>query len=240
MSKPDDSRLVTELELFEAMYPGQVTFDQKGRDLKFLEESALLHLRIPESYPEEGLPGVLSASDASKTDLRNCMKDAIGRLGLAPGEEALDAIIACFQSMIAETDHSKDSPQADPNRSNKYTPDSPEPSKTVIIWLHHLLALGKRKLAVSPSRPLSGITKPGYPGIMVFSGAASAVDDHVHTLKAQNWQAFQVRYEEAVAWEFARPGVEEVETMAEVAKHIEVGLHGAERKEEFLRAAGIK
>ncbi|KAL2429948.1 hypothetical protein ABEF95_013413 [Exophiala dermatitidis] len=92
-------------------------------------------------------------------------------------------------------------------------PDLRSPTKTVIIWLHHLLALSKRKLAVTPSTTahthtttgtlsssssvsgISGLTKPGYPGIMIFSGPRDLVDAHVAQLRALNWQAFQVRYD---------------------------------------------
>ncbi|KAL2396967.1 hypothetical protein ABEF93_005331 [Exophiala dermatitidis] len=88
-------------------------------------------------------------------------------------------------------------------------PDIKPPTKTVIIWLHHLLALSKRKLAVNPTvqtgppsssssssaSGISGLTKPGYPGIMIFSGPRDLVDAHVAQLKGLNWQAFQVRYD---------------------------------------------
>lgn len=241
MLEPDESRLQTELQLLEAMYPDQIDYNPRSRDFKFSEESTLLHLRLPELYPEAGLPDVIAATDASKNDLRNKTKAAIQQLGLAEGEEALDAIIACFQSTIVAINNTKDSyiDIADP--SGKELAPPPESNKTVIIWLHHLLALTKRKLALAPAPSVSGITKPGYPGIMVFSGPASAVNEHVNTLKAENWQAFQVRFEEDVLWEFGHGVlVKEVETMAEVAKAIETGEYGARHKAEFLQAAGIK
>ncbi|KAF2275862.1 uncharacterized protein EI97DRAFT_433810 [Westerdykella ornata] len=239
MSESSEARLSTELELLQAMYPDQIDYNPKSRELKFIDNSALLHLRIPEHYPETALPDVLSASDRSKNDLRDRMQAAIRHLGIAKGDEALDAILGCFQAMTASTNNSNDL-QGDTDGPLAHAACTREPSKTVIIWLHHLLALGKRKLAVSPSSPLSGITKPGYPGILVFTGAASAVDEHVDVLKAQNWQAFQVRFEEPVRWDFGHGGVVEVETMAEVVKLIDVGPKGSRRKEEFLRAAGIK
>lgn len=83
---------------------------------------------------------------------------------------------------------------------------------------------------------------------MIFSGPLPAVVEHVNTLKAENWQAFQVRYEEAELWDFAHgTGVKEVETMAEVVKSIELAGgklneegKGAKQKSEFLKAVGIK
>jgi hypothetical protein len=239
MSEHEPSRLETELELLDAMYPEQASYTPKARELKYKQDGALLQLRIPESYPESGLPDVIAASDASKTDLRASTKAAIKELGLADGEEALDAVIAAFQQVLETSNTTR--PQPSPT-SDHHNEDNA--SKTVIIWLHHLLALTKRKLALSPTA-LSGITKPGYPGVMIFSGPASAVTEHVNTLKAENWQAFQVRYEEDSLWSFSHgKSIQEVETMAEVVKALSLeGIapeKGAAQKSEFLKAVGIK
>jgi hypothetical protein len=229
MSEQEPSRLELEMELLEAMYPEQASYETKARELKFIQNGALLQLRLPDSYPESGLPDVIAASDASKTDIRTATKTAIKELGLMEGEEALDAIIVAFQSVLESASTAQPSTTTGSNDNDT--------CRTVIIWLHHLLALTKRKLALSPTT-LSGITKPGYPGIMIFSGPASAVTEHVNTLKAENWQAFQVRYEENLLWKFGHgKGVKEVETMAEVVK----GVEGAKvQKDEFLKAVGIK
>ncbi|KAF1970903.1 hypothetical protein BU23DRAFT_581860 [Bimuria novae-zelandiae CBS 107.79] len=233
MSHNDESRLAMELELLEAMYPEQIGYDAKSRALKFTAEGAMLELRIPDSYPESGFPDVIGASDAQKNDLRERMRSAIRDLGLAEGEEALDAIAASFQSLLDADSASQAA--ADAANSSPAT-DTPASSKTVIIWVHHLLALSKRKLALSPAS-LCGMTKPGYPGVMLFSGPAAAVTEHVNTLKTQNWQAFQVRYEEAELWAFEHAsGIREVEPMAEVVKRIQ----DEKRREEFLKAVGIK
>ena len=234
MSQGDESRFAMELELLQAMYPEQIAYDARSRDLKFSSEGALLELRIPESYPETAFPDVMGASDSMKNDLRERMRAAFKDLGLAEGEEALDAIVASFQSML---DADAAASQVDVGAARRSAASgTPAASKTVIIWLHHLLALSKRKLALSPAA-ISGVTKPGYPGIMLFSGPAEAVTEHVNTLKAENWQAFQVRYEEPELWEFEHgSGIREVETMAEVVK----ALQSQGRREEFLKAAGIK
>jgi hypothetical protein len=245
MSGDNESRLATELELLNAMYPDQIDFNLRSRDFKFSSESALLHLRLPEHYPSNSTPDVISASDSSKIDLRDQTKAAIRELDLVAGEEALDAVIACFQGVIAAADNTRNNSSADTQSRSRHVTSSntPEVPKTVIIWLHHLLALSKRKLALAPASTVSGVTKPGYPGIMIFSGPTAAVSEHVDVLKAQNWQAFQVRYEECVRWEFAHGvGVKEVESMAEVVREVEGSGEGVGRirKEEFLMAAGIK
>jgi hypothetical protein len=237
MSEQEPSRLEMEIELLGAMYPEQASYTSKARELKFTQGAAVLQLRLPESYPDAGLPDVIAANDASKTDIRANTNAAVKDLGLTGGEEALDAIIAAFQHVL-------ESSNVTPQPKMTDTEDTP---RTVIIWLHHLLALTKRKLALSPTT-ISGITKPGYPGIMLFSGPSSAVMEHVNTLKAQNWQAFQVRYEEEGLWKFAHgKGVKEVETMADVVKSLELDdatTGGREQekkqKEEFLKSVGIK
>ncbi|KAF2034539.1 hypothetical protein EK21DRAFT_56625 [Setomelanomma holmii] len=239
MSEPQPGRLDMELELLVAMYPDQISYSPEARELKFTQEGATLQLRLPDTYPDSGWPDIIAAIDADKTDLRAKTKVAINDLNLSDGEEVLDTFMAAFQQVLEEHCAAQRS-------TSLNTPDSPsesKPSKTVIIWLHHLLATTKRKLAISTTA-ISGITKPGYPGIMIFSGPTAAVTEHVNTLKAENWQAFQVRYDDERLWIFAHgKGVKEVETMAEVVKHVdcESGKPGLqEQKEEFLQAVGIR
>lgn len=239
MSNQDASRLKLELELIEAMYPDQTLYDSNARELKFTQGATSLSLRLPQTYPVEGFPDVISANDMSKNDLRIRVKTAVQELGLSEGEEALDAIIAAFQQVLETNAASKARRCQDDTTT--IVQDNETKSKTVIIWLHHLLNTNKRKLALSPppSTPaVSGITKPGYPGTLIYSGPSVAVIEHVNTLKAQNWQAFQVRFEEEESWTFAHGlGVKEVESMSDVAKSVE----GVKRqKEEFLKAVGIK
>ena len=86
--------------------------------------------------------------------------------------------------------------------------------------------------------PVSGITKPGYPGVLVYSGPYTAVTEHVNDLKAKNWQAFQVRYEGDEIWSFGHGhGIVEVETLGEVVADIE---GETEQKEAFMSAMKIK
>ncbi|KAF9698773.1 hypothetical protein EKO04_002844 [Ascochyta lentis] len=263
MSEEDPSRLDNEIELLTAIYPEQASYSFKSRELKFTQEHATLQLRIPETYPESGLPDVLGATDAAKNDIRDQTKVAIRALQLPEGEETLDAIISAFQQILSdrlETSSIASAKSVKSTKSIKSTRhEDSSTQKTVIIWLHHLLNTNKRKLCLSPS--FSGITKPGYPGVLVYSGPAAAVNAHVNELKAQNWAAFQVRFEEEVSWRFAHgEGVREVESMADVVKLLEfdekpanskathkegkkVGTAdgmGSKQKEEFLKAVGIK
>ncbi|KAK5467411.1 hypothetical protein LTS15_000383 [Exophiala xenobiotica] len=245
---------------------------------------ATLVLRIPSHYPDTGLPELISARDGNKDDVRDKTRRALatGNSGLAleEGVEVLDQIITVFEDVVASSasSSSSSSDQATSVRgattpTNHHHEDpsgkrQAATTKTVIIWLHHLLATSKRKLAVAPtttmhmhaqgheSISISGLTKPGYPGIMLFSGTRDLVDAHVQELKALNWQAFQVRYDSdeeqhparssssssstatESEWPFTheRGKIVEVESMADLVK----GIAREQDRETFLRAVGVK
>jgi hypothetical protein len=160
-----------------------------------------------------------------------------------PGDSCLDAVIAEFSELldVLESDKCEESRQREALEEQANSTVS-EQGKTVIIWLHHLLATSKRKQALSPegldSASITGITKPGYPGVLIFSGPAAAVDTHVQALKHLRWQAFQVRYEAYETWEFKHGnGIIEVETLGEVVTELEKVVKG---KETFMEALKIK
>ncbi|KAJ9637671.1 hypothetical protein H2201_006817 [Coniosporium apollinis] len=239
----DSSALEDELALLEAMYPEEVTYNTKSSEVTYVQANtyANLRLRIPPGYPSTALPDVISASGVQKQDLREQIRRIEKELLL--GEPALDAIIAGFQELAAsvgENDQRRIDSNADHANGGRMRPSSEEPADkklTTIIWLHHLLATSKRKQVLAPTLPgVSGVSKPGYPGILIFSGPAGSVRQHVQELKQLKWQAFQVRYEEEEEWKLNHgTGVIEVETMGEVVKEI-----GQERKEEFMSVMRMK
>lgn len=231
MASEQDERLATELSLLEAMYAEQISYRETGRELTYTtSQGAALKLRLPDTYLSTSLPEVLSAS-SGKSDLRDIVKSRIQKYGA--GEEILDSVISIFDSLAeAESSSSQAEVQGHIIDQDSSLTDK---SATIVIWLHHLLNTNKRKLALSPSA-LSGITKPGYPGVLVYSGPAREMHEHVDELKAQNWAAFQVRYESGELWEFAHgKGIVEVEAMKEVVAGV-----GEERKEEFMEAMRMK
>lgn len=251
-----EGRLRDELSLLEAMYTADLlSFDIKTRVISFSpspESGARLKLRLPADYPGGShYPQVVQAYDSSKQDVWKDLDRAISALrrkrpGAEDSEvgESLDQIIETFNELLEarqlDLRYGHDGVTAEES-----TAGDGVTHKTVIIWLHHLLATSKRKLALHPSAlpagTISGITKPGYPGIMIFSGPSNAVNDHVAELRSQNWQAFSVRYDEEEFWRFENDageqhqGIQEVETMAEVVRSIAEG-----RREVFLKAAGVK
>ncbi|KAI9713346.1 MAG: hypothetical protein M1828_001439 [Chrysothrix sp. TS-e1954] len=222
------SRLDAEVALLEAMYPEQVFYSPKRAELEFRSDLKRLILRIPDQYPETAKPTVLLAECARcKSNPQAALRDVIA--GIALGEELLDSVISAFVSM-------SDDP-ASPGQYSEQTTTPPATAATanqkctVVVWLHHLLNTNKRKQVLHPSSlQLSGVSKPGYPGVLIFSGPSKEVHQHVNELKALNWQAFQVRLEVEDQWTYDHGhGVKEVETMADVVREI-----GEEHKSVFL------
>ncbi|BGP12434.1 hypothetical protein JCM10213_007000 [Rhodosporidiobolus nylandii] len=70
--------------------------------------------------------------------------------------------------------------------------------KVVLLWSHHLLATSKRKdiVAWSTELELWGLSKPGYPGVIIVEGLQDHVDDFVWRIKQLQWKALQVRCEQ--------------------------------------------
>ena len=277
-SKAEDSsepsfRLETELALLQQMYPDHITFNSKSRDFKYTSPNspnATLVLRLPQNYPvDEEEPQIISASDRARNDIRNKIQEAFDTIGSdEQGSEILDVLVHHFEEVAVEamqanlaavSDEQSDSTNRKGVESGMKSVSQP---KTVIIWTHHLLNTSKRKLAITPSYStirvadhgqlvpvdISGITKPGYPGIMIFSGRSDLVDAHVKELRDQMWRAFQVRYDTTEElklrdqmtkeWEFAccRSKIVEVETMSEIVQNIV----DEENKRIFLKAVGLK
>ncbi|KAK5687770.1 hypothetical protein LTS10_001910 [Elasticomyces elasticus] len=230
MAHNASERLSAELALLEAMYP-EVLYNAKAREVRYKAESGSFTVRLPSEYLSDGgsLPDVLSASVGSK-DVRQPLKRRID--SLPPGEEVLDSIIAAFDELVQEhVDHAA----ADDHASTSVT-HAAETKATIIVWLHHLLNTNKRKLCLSPPPGVSGVTKPGYPGVLLYSGVAAAVHEHVNELKQQNWAAFQVRLEDDEEWTFAHgSGVVEVEAMKEIVAEV-----GEARKDLFMEAMRMK
>jgi hypothetical protein len=220
-----------ELALLESMYP-EIKFDMKASQLDFTHHKSSLSLRIPSDYPTASFPETLAATGPRKQDLRDVVQALVR--DQEKGDPCLDAIIGAFVELV-DDDSTMVGSGADAQDASNLDNTKDNRKKTVIIYLHHLLALTKRKLALNPSTntpAISGITKPGYPGVLVFSGSVDAVDSHVRELKDQNWQAFQVRMEVEEKWHFKHgDGIVEVETMAEVVSEV-----GDEKKKDFLTA----
>nr|POE93328.1 rwd domain-containing protein 2b [Quercus suber] len=241
-----DDRLAIELSLLESMYPEQIKHHVKAGELSYKDDQGSFTLRLSNGYLRESLPEVLAAR-AGRTDLREPLKAAIVSQ-CRTGEEILDSIIMAFQEVVQQTQTLEES-EAHPTRVDENDEELASPKRaTVIVYLHHLLNTNKRKRCLSPPPSVSGVTKPGYPGVLVYSGPLNAVHEHVNELKALNWQAFQVRLEVEEEWTFKHGvGVIEVEGMGEVVTEVEEGSGRSttedaskQRKLEFLEAMKMK
>jgi hypothetical protein len=231
----EESALNDEISLLKSMYPDELAVDRNACQLVFKHQKGSLEIRLPNTYPFDALPELLTARGPKKHDLRAEVKGIFACQQI--GEPCLDAIITEFIDLIESFPA-----QDDNGETTTHLEARSEEQKTTIVWLHHLLATGKRKQALSPegsdSSRISGITKPGYPGVMIFSGPATAVEAHVQTLKHLRWQAFQIRCETTTAWSFAHgEGVIEVETMGEVVAEVE---GNSKQKELFMEVMKIK
>nr|OQO29978.1 hypothetical protein B0A51_02670 [Rachicladosporium sp. CCFEE 5018] len=230
MSSDLRERLGAELSLVGDMYPDQVTWTSSKRELLYQDDSSSFTLRLPDEYLSSALPIVVTAS-AVKQDLRQTLSDKVH--GFSVGEEVLDQIIAAFSDLVKDCVHVEET--AEDQRSSTTTLADTRKA-TVIIWLHHLLNTNKRKLALSPAGSVSGMTKPGYPGVLIYSGPHVAVHEHVNELKGQNWAAFQLRLDSNEEWKFEHgKGVVEVEGLGDVVKGV-----GERRKVEFMEAMRMK
>ena len=155
MDTNPDEGLQNELSLLDAIYPSQVTYDPKSREVKYTSDGGQIQLRLPDDYLTNELPEVLSAGIA-KADVRADLKRHVQSCNA--GEEVLDSIIAYF----IELEESAANNGALAEVNSKLPPVKDDQSKaTTIVWLHHLLNTNKRKQALSPpAGAVSGITKP--------------------------------------------------------------------------------
>ena len=235
-------RQEAEVALLLAMYPDQIDWDPAQQQLRYIsDKGAVLCLRLPALYPELEAPLLISALDCKKNDLRDKTRLKLEPLLNLRNEEMLDRIVQAFEDLVESIQTSSvheetTSVSASQERRNVLQ------YKTVVIWLHHLLNTNKRKLALNPSMHESqiivGVTKPGYPGILLYSGPSDAIDAHVADLKSQRWQAFQVRFTEEVTtpWSFREYKIVEVESISEAAHAISDELN----REIFLQAIKVK
>ncbi|KAM0720965.1 hypothetical protein Q7P37_003250 [Cladosporium fusiforme] len=231
MSSELKERVANEVALLQAMYPDQVSWNADSQEMTFKGTNSSMVLRLEDDYLTTGRPVVLAAS-VGKRDISGEVKKQLLQ-EYAAGEEVLDATVTIFDSLVADHElHALSEGLEQPAAT-----DEPEGGRaTIVVWLHHLLNSNKRKMALSPNAALSGVTKPGYPGVLVYSGPANAVREHVAELKELNWAAFQVRLDVDEAWNFAHgKGVKEVEGMGDLVGEIEEA-----KKEDFMLAVKIK
>jgi hypothetical protein len=174
---------------------------------------------LPETYPNHDNPSVfLSASSLSKdtySTLQSKLNYLLASL-TSKDDERLHEIIDAFISWTPP------SSTTNPTEAPRLPLESPlsTPNFVILIWFHHLLSTTKRK-AILSLEGLRGLSKPGYPGILVLQGRKDALDKSVTNLKAMKWQAMQVRGEIECNDKQLKDGIHEVEKVSEVVEKLE-------------------
>ena len=191
-----------------------------------IDDKVTLQFTLPERYPSNGNPIVgFTAPSLSKTQhqaLQTHLNSILHGLSSSDNERLLE-IIESLKEFLPTTLSSFTTEGTLPDTSTTVDPISEGPNVIVLIWFHHLLSTTKRK-AIKSLDSLRGISKPGYPGILVLQGSKASVDEAITELKSMRWQVIQVRGEIECEQELA-VGIHEVEKVAEVvAKMEEIGL----------------
>lgn len=191
-----------------------------------MDNKTTLPFTLPASYPSNGQPIVgVSAQHVSNGQLQslqaalNTILDSLS----SSTEERLLQIIESFREHVRTTLTQPAIEAIDPKATAKAEATPVSPTVVVLIWFHHLLSTTKRK-AIKSLESLCGISKPGYPGILVLQGRKPALDEAITELKSMRWQAMQVRGEVECGKKLDS-GIHEVEKVAEVVtKMDEIGL----------------
>jgi hypothetical protein len=148
-----------------------------------------LHFTLPKGYPAQQNPVVsFSAPNLSKAE-HQALQAKLNDINsfLSSTDERILEIIDLFNSSIVIATQESSSQVYSPQSTTSH-----DSNVVVLIWFHHLLSLTKRKsILVLPS--VRGISKPGYPGILVLQGHKTLVHDAIAELKRTKWQAMQVR-----------------------------------------------
>jgi hypothetical protein len=176
----------------------------------------MLHFVLPKEYPKPQNPLVtFSAPSLSKSEhhaLQTSLSDILSNLSSV--EERLLEIIDSFTlSIPVSSENTSKAPLSQP--STIHSPDI-----IVLIWFHHLLSLTKRK-AILALPLLCGISKPGYPGILILQGQKDIINDAIVKLRGMKWQAMQVRAEIENDNKLLENGIHEVENVAQVVERME-------------------
>ncbi|KAL1304638.1 hypothetical protein AAFC00_003602 [Neodothiora populina] len=213
-------RQAAELTLLETMYPTEFAWrsnpppDLTRSDFAdpvfalTLHPSFTLEFTLPKTYPSTDKPSVyLSCGETIPTSTRKQSRAALASIiADQPSDtEIPDLITTSFLDILSkftsndddDDDQENKHTDSDPSATNPSNSTSPQRTKQVTIWSHHLLSTTKRKQITSWSRELSlhGYSRPGHPGAVFAEGPEDGIDEFIARLKALRWQALQVRSE---------------------------------------------
>ncbi|CAG9464983.1 unnamed protein product [Pedinophyceae sp. YPF-701] len=167
-------------------------------------EGLSLAFTLPRDYPgpDSAPPRVRATcvslpSKSAHATLAAAAAEAIDECG--PDVECLvavaEAVLSAARALPAEdvAGHYGTSNSTPPRASS----GSPQLGRRV-IWFHHIKSPTKKKLIKDWGRELglSGVMKPGYPGVLLLEGREDDVAEMVRRLRSLTWKAMQVRCEE--------------------------------------------
>jgi hypothetical protein len=185
-----------------------------------VHKSIVLQFTLPPNYPSHSNPAVnlvgLTLSKSRHHELQNNLNEILSALSSSSDERLLE-IIETFSTFLISPGQATE--PAEPARPViPMTTQDEAPIFIILIWFHHLLSTIKRK-SILKLDSLRGISKPGYPGILVLQGPKDTLDEAVMELKGMKWQAMQVRAE-IECNSILEQGIHEVETVAEVVERM--------------------
>lgn len=185
-----------------------------------MHEKVTLQLTLPRKYPTGANPAVTFTAPgllkANHHVLQANLNDFLSSQSSSTEERLLE-IVQSFIDHIA----SQSSPIPAMGTSEATQSCSNNTNSIVLIWFHHLLSTTKRK-AILALQSLRGISKPGYPGILVLQGPKDILKDAITELKGMRWQAMQIRAEIENHEKQLGEGIHEVETVAAVVEQMEI------------------
>lgn len=160
--------------------------------------SAVLH--IPRGYPNDAASIVLLSADGLPRSAVAAVNERIGDVEVVDREPHLMPLVETCCDATAASRAAMPSSLASGVDADQVRP-SCEGHARVWVWLHHIMAPHKRRCIEVWAAELgvAGVCKPGFPGVIIAHGRASAVDEYIARLKALRWQAMVVREEER--WE---------------------------------------
>ena len=184
-----------------------------------LDKSIVLQLTLPSTYPDQTNPNVKfiapSLSKFEHQELQTTLNETLSTISESNEERLLEIVENFTNAIPSYTQLAEDPAPAPTSRSSS----NEEKAATfiILIWFHHLLSTSKRK-SILALDSLRGISKPGYPGILVLQGPKDLLEKAVAELKGMRWQAMQVRAEIEYNHTLLPEGIHEVESVAEVVE----------------------
>eukprot|EP00899_Mesostigma_viride_P019649 jgi/Mesvir1/27686/Mv07405-RA.2 len=144
----------------------------------------------------------LVLAGATRGEQEQLQGAAEGAVARALGMECVLDLVASVQEAALALSSARNA--GDGEQTRDPARGGPPPAVTTVpaierrlIWFHHIKSLTKRKLIVAWGDELAvtGVCKPGYPGVLVVEGEPVSLAEYVERLHSLRWKAMAVRGE---------------------------------------------